>query len=109
MLLDFVYGFEIPLLEGPLGEDPVRNLMEALSLAHYLMYTPMLAPVATQIAKNISPGTALEVLQTAVALLPDTSHLNTAARSYILRHLHHLRMADGAPSCRDLAVYILTS
>ena len=93
----------------------MRVLVEALSLAHYLMYAQMFAPVAAQIARNLSPETVFEVLQTAGALLPETKQLDIAVRSYVLRHFQMIQerwpkqMSGDGPNCRDLAVYILTS
>ena len=124
VLLDFAYGFAIPCLDVPVlglegGSErrtaQVRVLVEALSLAHYLMYAQMFAPVAAQIARNLSPETVFEVLQTAGALLPETKQLDIAVRSYVLRHFQMIQerwpkqMSGDGPNCRDLAVYILTS
>ena len=115
IILDFIYGFKVPLLSTDnLKDDDVRTLLEALTLAHYLMFQKGFAPIAMQIERHMSPGTILEILQTAAALRPETQKLDIVARSYTLRNFQKisdswLLQGRKGPKCRDIAVYILTS
>ena len=78
------------------------------------MYQKMLSPIASQVESHMSPGTILEILQTAAALRPETQRLDILARSYTLRNFDKisecwLQQGRNGPNCRDIAVYILTS